>query len=1336
VSYIGRKQNSNSTPEPTQTPDTLRSKDTLEVILGMCEGKVRGPWDGTKSIYVGTTVLQNPDGTFNFSDFEINFWPGDAIAAPIKPKLGGVANNAAVGVTLFSGTPVVRSTTTGMIDYIDVRILIPQLLITNTKGTFTNTVTFMIEYKAASASTWTPIYTDNSGHIAITGKTTSTYVKEFRFAVKQISEVYQVRVTKITAENTVTDFSTISWESFQEITALSTTHNNTAILQIVGQATDQFSSIPDFWADMGGFCELKIPTNYDPVAKTYAGVWDGSFKLGWTDNPALILYNYITNDSWGMSRFTPMVMDKFSVYEAAQWCDTMVDNGHGGTQARYTFNMLVSEVQSGTEFARYLAGTFNAAYLDDQNGSAYIKVDKDDAATHLFAPENVADGMFNYTYSDTTERYNDLTVVWNNKDLVGYAQDRRRVFSQPEIDKNGRIPLDFIAVGCVDEHEALRRATYKLITATTEVTTVNFRTNRQGRYVNAFDVILISDPTMGWGISGRIKSIDPSRFIIYPRDPIFLEAGITYSLKIKTPTAVISRTLPFTTGGYATQLITDPSLDPLPANLPANAVFEIEQAGAGIGAPKPFRVVKVIPVDGDKEAVEITAIEINRNKWAGADAATPVGTVQYGFVAGFGSCAPPTSVEATRVIVPAGSGSQTDIHLSWVRSPDKLVTRYHVLYSFNGGPYVQVLTTKENVAEMGGVAHGKYDIEVTAEKYGGTFSAPALTTITILEESSIAYAQVTGLALVAGLTSTTFGGRDASFTWNLNAANFTGALAAGTVPAGYGYLDPSFLYYVARVYDPATNTLIYTENCQTNSFVFTFEKNAHCTGGPYRSFRVEIGLKDRYDVLSTFTALTVSNPAPPSLTGLSITAAFKSIFVDYNQPAETDWRGIQVWMAGTTGFTPGAGNLVFDGQDSLIVLPATAGTPYFLRLAAYDLFGKTGLNVSSEFTVTTSLITGTDIAPLSIDGTKFASGLSVPVIVSALPGTGTEGQTAVLTTDGKFYRYHSGAWVNTVPTTDISGQITTTQITPNAITTALIATDSITSVTIQAGAITTAKIAASAVTANEIHADAVTSVKIVANAITAAHMQADSILAASIKAGEIHATHLAADSVTAVAILAGTITGDKINGNLFQGNSFVATNPGGDYVQMYGGTSGGSGPYFSVVDNVGGSHHLRVIVGNYLGDIGLHVWNSAGVKTFTAGDMQPSVVATTHLQANAATVPVVATLGGPVTGTGAGVFITVIPSFTVTLGDAGKLYLLGNFNQGFTGSGVSRAWAFNIYVDGSLVGGGSGGVFNDLPTISWAGAVAAGSHTVRVDWASETTVTLGAGTINAVGYIR
>lgn len=477
----------------------------------------------------------------------------------------------------------------------------------------------------------TPI-SGEDGVLYITGKTSSGYAKDFRIPVPRLpDDDWMIRVVKLNPDNSTTAFAEMQWESFQATTKTPVAYPDVAIVHGLGVATGQFSSIPDFSGVYDGLI-VRVPSNYNPDLRTYdeSTPWDGTFKFAWTNNPAWILYDLIVNPRYGYAKHYPYIdANRFDFYLAAKWCDEQVPNSNGvGTSPRFTYNDVLSEPRQARDMLSYVAGAFNAICWDDLSGKIHLRVDRDDVASMMFTPENITKEGFNYSFTDISTRVNDISVVFVNPEL-DWNEDRRRypgiTTDENAIAKYGRIPEDFIAVGCTSLEEALRRAKIRLLTAQTETTTVTFTTTRLGSLLSLFDVILIADPVMGWSQSGRIKSYDDQ--YVYLRDPIFIETMETYVMKVQNVGEIIEVNVTPEQVGQVYRLALS---TPLPAQLPGKAVFTLEQTG-GFGFAKPFRVLSVTEVEGSPYTYAISALEINRNKYYEGDNLPSIGEFQYSY---------------------------------------------------------------------------------------------------------------------------------------------------------------------------------------------------------------------------------------------------------------------------------------------------------------------------------------------------------------------------------------------------------------------------------------------------------------------------------------------------------------------------------------------------------------------------------------------------------------------------------------------------------------------------------------------------------------------------------
>lgn len=640
-------------------PDNLRSDDSAEVLIGLCEGPILGLENGENSVYFDDTKLVSDSGEKNFTDYTLDLKKGDASQdETIYFQMGGSSLPNNVGQELFQNASVTRSTTIKNLDYVDIRFQISQLYYADDDGIFYTSAHIRIEYKRDVDTIWTRW---NGDYVRIEGKTTSAYTKDYRIPLPKYDGLYDIRITKLSADSPLGDtgfFNKIVWSQFEEIVAKNKEFKNTALLHVNIKTGDQVTNLPQI-SGIYKLRTIRVPSNYDAENKTYTGEWDGTFKIEWSDNPAWCLYDFLTHDRYGVAHYYPIVVDKWDFYEAGKYCDEKVSDGHGGLEARYTFNGIITEGLSGREMIDYIAGTFNGILYEDAMGIIHLTTQADNQASHIFSPENITSVGFEYSIKDPSERYNDISIKFINPEL-DWQSDTRKVSDEEDIELNGRVTLEFEAIGCTKESEAIRRGRYQLISALSENLMVSFSTNRLAYNIDVFDTILIADPDMGYSVSGRIKSVEGDGLVLKLRDPIFLEAGVDYVLKLQSPSGIYDIALEIREVGYVDTLYLS---NYIPSDLEEKAVFSLIGKNTNLGEPKPFRVISISESNGNPDEVSITALEINRNKQIEADNDIELTEVEFNTLPSISNIPHVDSVSITSNYVPKYKSTYTIVEM-------------------------------------------------------------------------------------------------------------------------------------------------------------------------------------------------------------------------------------------------------------------------------------------------------------------------------------------------------------------------------------------------------------------------------------------------------------------------------------------------------------------------------------------------------------------------------------------------------------------------------------------------------------------------------------------------
>ncbi len=926
---------------PKRTKDTLIADDTVEILIAVSEGRINGIRNKTapeKDFFVAGTPVQSPSGTWNYEGFVVEQYLGDPVgASPVHMVLGGFAESTTVNVPLGTGTAVTRVTSSGAIDAIDVRLRIDALYLENDNGVFEDDFVYTIQYREQGSSTWLnalpPMagYTDRS---KIRGKATRPYPLETRIPVTRATNPYEIRVIMWNNDASTTHIVSATWESFQEVDNQARTYNGTALVRFLGKATDQFSSIPALEGIYEGRI-LNVPTTYNEETQTYSGIWDGTWKLAFTDETVWVLADLITNPRYGYQKYNPNVsVDWPSFYETALKANARVSDGLGGERRKHTFNEVLAEARAGKAALAYVAGTMNSVVYDDGTGKLYLAMDSNDPIEQVFVPENITSDHFNYSFTDVNIRYNQITGTFVNPNL-NWETDRRLRQLDDSIAANGVIPYDYIAVGCTNEAELLASINYKLLTANTETIQVSFRTPRNGFLVRPYGVIGIGDVNMGWGLTGRIKSIAGD--VMTLRDPVHFETIGTKNMVIQSDAGVLELTINVASIGD-TYTLTRSGGDSL-TGLQDFAPFLIGEA-------KPFRVIKVAEVEGQPDFYDISAVEINRAKY------TDMLTVDLSDLTNGSNLdrlqiAAPTDVAVNTAYIPTTAGVLPKFVISWTKSVTRGVKGYEIYAARNGEPEQLIGQTSDGLFEWINPTSGIYIINVVAKSMLGTKSMPAYADPLDFTDDSLA-SNISILNLRVDTGGTDFDGTNPQMVWeSTDVATARGSAMEGT-PTLVPLDDTTLRDYRVEVLTTA-DVLLRTEFTDQPRYLYTLDKNIE-DGGPRRSVKIRVSVRDSFGNFGPTSTITIAN-AVPAVPTLVINKLFGALELNFTQPTDPDFRGYYVWMSTTNGFTPGPGNLVYMGAGNP-TLTVNTGTTYYIRYAAYDEFGSTGLTLSTQTTIT------------------------------------------------------------------------------------------------------------------------------------------------------------------------------------------------------------------------------------------------------------------------------------------------------------------------------------------------------------------------------------------------
>jgi len=504
----GSKGGESSSRTPVEAPDSLASIAYARVLDLVSEGEIVGLVDGLKSVYLDETPMMSENGTLNFQGAKIWTRTGSQDQEYL-PGYPAVESELGVGVELKDDTPYVRSINNSQLSAVSIRLSVRGLKQQNASNG--DTTGYYVAYAIDLSTSGGPYVQVLSS--AFNGKTSAKYERSHRINLPASSSNWQIRVRRLTANSTsslIVDQTYV--ESITEILDGKFRYPNSAL---VGSQFDssQFSSIPSRAFKIRGRI-ISVPSNYDPESRTYSGVWDGTLKPAYTNNPAWIYYDLLLNARYGLgNRMTAAQINRYELYNIGRYCDEMVDDGFGGTEPRFTCNVYLQSRKDALRVLQDLASIFRGiTYWGGSVAQASADMPSDPVYTYTNA--NVLGGKFAYKSSPKSTRYSVALVSWNDpKDFY-----RAKVAYQEDADLVNLVGIqqvELTAFGCTSEGQANRAAKWALTTNKYETDTVTFSVGIEGVRARPGQIIRVADNARaGRRIGGRIRSASTAGVVV------------------------------------------------------------------------------------------------------------------------------------------------------------------------------------------------------------------------------------------------------------------------------------------------------------------------------------------------------------------------------------------------------------------------------------------------------------------------------------------------------------------------------------------------------------------------------------------------------------------------------------------------------------------------------------------------------------------------------------------------------------------------------------------------------------------------------------------------------
>ncbi|HCM9312677.1 TPA: phage tail protein [Enterobacter kobei] len=721
ATITGAKGGSQKQHTPVEQPDSAQSMARCRMLLALGEGEFAGGLDATR-IFLDGTPLGNADGSMNFENVSWDFRPGTQTQTPI-PGFPAVENETTVGVSLTKATPWARALSNTQIDAVLVRIGIPGLQQQENDGDIVGTtVQYHIDL-AVDGGAYSTVMTKT-----VTEKLSSLYELTHRINLPKASTGWQIRVVRDTDDSTSQMLQNKTQvQAITEVIDARLRYPHTALLYVSFNAKS-FNNIPKISCMPKGRI-IRIPSNYDPVSRTYSGTWDGTFKWGWTNNPAWIWFDVLTEPRFGLGRrVTPEMLDKWELYRIAQRCDQKVPDGKGGsgTEPRFMFDVYIQAQADAWQVIKDIAAGFNGMTFWGNN--MFNVVSEMPADTSKLQILTRASVVGKPVYSSGSEKTRFSSALINFSDPDNHYQDRTTAVMFPELVKQFKFKQTQItAIGCTRESEAQRRGGWAVYSNSLD-RIITLQTGLDGFVFVPGTVFAFADERLSGRVyGGRITGYNAGLKAVTTDRGTSAVAGDTLMIRTQGGT-VESRVIQAVNG---TQLIVSTPFTAAP--LP-NAVFVID---AGQLRLQYFRVTN-LKFDDEENTFTITGAEYNASKYDAVDNNARLDTPPISLIP-TGLVNQPTNIVVSSYDAVRQGQRVATLTASWDAPIDKDgklqsdVTAYRAQWKRGNNEWVNVPETGLRNIEVPGIFEGDYLVRVRAINSGGASSLWATSALTHLK---------------------------------------------------------------------------------------------------------------------------------------------------------------------------------------------------------------------------------------------------------------------------------------------------------------------------------------------------------------------------------------------------------------------------------------------------------------------------------------------------------------------------------------------------------------------------------------------------------------------------
>jgi len=687
----GAKGGSDKPRTPKESPDSLVSIAYARLIDLISEGEIYGLVNGAASIYLDETPASTSGGA-SFSGFS---WE-QRTGSQHQRYLSGfpqVENEINIGVELQASSPWIRSITNTDLSAVRINFSVPRLAKQNASNG--DTTGYRVDYAidvAIGLGAYQQVLTG-----AFNGKTTGGYERSVRIDLPEGSGGWRVRVRRLTPNSTSSTIAdTVNIKSFTEIIDAKFRYPNSAIVGVSFDAETFGGSVPRRGYHARGRI-IRVPSNYDPESRTYTGIWDGTFQLAYSNNPAWIYYDLLLHPRYGLGdRIDASQVDKWGLYQIGQYCDQLVSDGQGGMEPRFVCNLYLQKRADAYKALQDIAAVFRGITYWGA-GQAIVSADMPADPVYTYTNANVKNGKFSYKGSKRSTRYSAVLVGWNDPSDM-YRRKVEYVQDDDAVARFGVQTTEITALGCTSQGQAQRAGRWALLTNLLETETVTFSVGLDGIRARPGQIIRVADNARaGRRIGGRLSAATATVVTVDKVEGVQSGDELTCTL----PSGVAQTRSIVAVDGH--QLTVAPAFDAAPV---AQSVWAWESTSL---AAQRYRIVSI--AESGPLEYAITASKYVEGKHAAVDSGAIISQRPITAIPSSVQAAP-TNIRAISDWMIEQTMAVTTMTILWDAAPG--ATRYDVEWKRGDGAWVYAGRVGGTEIDVVGIYAGTYQIRVRA----------------------------------------------------------------------------------------------------------------------------------------------------------------------------------------------------------------------------------------------------------------------------------------------------------------------------------------------------------------------------------------------------------------------------------------------------------------------------------------------------------------------------------------------------------------------------------------------------------------------------------------------